>query len=652
MKKLMMETPINAKKMAAVASAILLGTVANGDSVWQYNTPDPARWFTPAAWTVYPPSGNVTLLKKANSSIANIYLEKGDDVTVKGVDLCNSSYKGGNLFFQVQKGASLTFTGNMLSDAESFTNVIDIAGGTVRGNTFRTGGKPTSPTTVFVTNGADVAFASMTQSSGGPASLYIEDSTFAVTNSHFMIGPSSGTDATRMVGKKAVISQLLAGLYISFILHANSQLLLEDSTLTVKAQNLSLREDCAMRLTNTVVSAQAFSMASSNAELELVGEDTSVKLSGMTVGNSARYVQRGGTLKVSRNQNVKDIFMTSSSATEAPQLDIYGGTLVLTNLHKDGGANLCLAGEGECIFRQHGGTVMTYGAFFKASGEKAPRCKIYGGKFFAHGYKGNEDTQNGIRDYDDKVTKSGVFSIYGGAPEVRLQYIGTAGKTARQPQIDFIICTNGCPTIYLDKCKANWTTAAGYFTIRPLGGVQLMHGNGVTLLDGTPTGREINCQNLNEGGTLLPNAALWQPGATTQTLTVKVTLKEDAELADGAYYAEGKSCGYLKIPRVGENWRTASVHLDLVPRGDETLDTLVAGFTAAGYEAKRINGTYNVKLRIPCELLVDGSADEKILIDFNEYADAEAVRDAQPTVRALVRRARFVHDPGLVLFLR
>ena len=39
-------------------------------------------------------------------------------------------------------------------------------------------------------------------------------------------------------------------------------------------------------------------------------------------------------------------------------------------------------------------------------------------------------------------------------------------------------------------------------------------------------------------------------------------------------------------------------------------------------------------------------------LDFSEYADAEAVRDAQPTVRARVRRARFVHDPGLVLFLR
>ena len=553
---------MNTKSIAAVASAILLGTAANGDSIWQYDTPDPTWWFTEEAWDVYPPSGNVTLHKVAKFAQANIYLKDGDAVTVGNVKLCEAKYNTycGNSFFQIQKGAKFTFSGTMEPCAYNLTNVIDIAGGTVRGNIMLPGGKLGSPSSVFITNGADVAVNTLTLGNASPSILYVEDSTLQITNN------ASGT---------------------------------------------------------------------------------------MTLNGNVKFVQRSGTTKILQNDGGNNAFVTKSGVNDVPTVEIYGGTVTMTNAGK-GGVFLDLSEKGKPTYRQYGGTVASCGFRFGATGENTPRAEIYGGKFFAYG-QGTSEGSSGVFNKSD-VHKGGVVSIYGGASEVRMQRIGTyddKAAEATQPQIEYVICTNGIPTIYMDSAPAsayNWVN--GYYSIRPLGGVQLVHTNVVSLLDGTAAGRKLSCQKLDAGGMIFPNDLLWDRGQTAAQPAIKVTLKDEAELTDGAYYAEGKSCGYLKIPRVGANWRTASVHLDLVPQGDETLDTLVAGFTAAGYAARRINGTYNVKLRIPRELLVDGSADEKILIDFSEYADAEAVRDAQPTVRARVRRARFVHDPGLVLFLR
>ena len=627
-----------------------------GNAVWQKNTPDPIWWFTESAWDIYPPNGTVTLLAKANNSRSNIYLQDGDEVAVSGVVLCHQSYTGGDLRFQVPKGASFTFMGSLYSNAQNFTNVIDIAGGTVRGNSLTLGNKVSS-SSVFVTNGADVAVGSMTIGAAAPVDLYVENSTLSVTNNSLLLGPTAATSTygSRLVGKNATLTVRPSSMfYTGVYLYRNSQILLEDSTLDIKNATAFYVQnpDAVVRLTNTVVTTPGIKL-SSNVEFELVGDETSVNVSSeMSLGSNAKFIQRGGTMTVSKNNNTINMFTTSSGETTGPTMEIYGGTFVMTNRHASGGVFLDLSGAGKPTFRQYGGTFMSYGAYFGATSTNVPRCEIYGGKFCACGYVNNQNSLGGVFNKSD-ATKGGVFSIYGGVPEVRMQRIGTHNVTTTQPQLDYVICTNGIPTIYMDTPPYGlWESVNGYFTIRPLGGVQLIHNNVVTLLDGTAAKRRMSCQNLDAGGFLFPNATLWERGATSSQAAIKVTLKEDAELADGAYYAEGKSCGYLKIPQIKSEWRIASVYLNLVPQGNETLDTLVAGFTAAGYNARCISGDYNVKLRIPRELLVDGSADEKMLIDFNEYADAEAVRDAQPTVRALVRRASFVHDPGLVLFLR
>ena len=559
------ENSMNTKKLVAMVGASALGlTAANGDSVWQYDTPDPTWWFTEAAWDVYPPSGNVTLHKVAKFAQANIYLKDGDAVTVGDVKLCEAKYNTycGNTFFQIQKGAKFTFTGTMEPCAYNLTNVIDIAGGTVRGNIMLPGGKLGSTSSVFITNGADVAVNTLTLGNASQSILYVEDSTLQITNN------ASGT---------------------------------------------------------------------------------------MTINGNVKFVQRSGTTKILQNDGGNNAFVTKSGVNDVPTVEIYGGTVTMTNAGK-GGVFLDLSEKGKPTYRQYGGTVASCGFRFGATGENTPRAEIYGGKFFAYG-QGSSQGSSGVFN-KSSVTKGGVFSIYGGAPEVRMQRIGTYDANAAeatQPQIEYVICTNGIPTIYMDsdpESYYNWVN--GYYSIRPLGGVQLVHTNVVTLLDGTAAGRKLSCQKLDAGGMIFPNALLWERGQTSAQPAIKVTLKEEAELEDGAYYEKGRSCGYLKLPTVKSNWQAVSVNLDLVPNAEagETLDTLVAGFTAAGYAAKRINGTYNVRIRIPREMLTEGSSDEKILIDFNEYADAEAVRDATPTVRALVRRANFAHNLGFMLILK
>lgn len=642
------------KRLVAIIGAVL-GVSAFGDSVWQLNSSDPTWWFTESAWTAYPPSGNVTLSPNVNNGKANIFLQDGD--VVSGIGNVFPGYagkSGGKLFFQIRKGAKFSFTGTMSSTEQGSTNVIDIAGGWVRGNSFQPGPHLKSMNYVYVTNGADVAFASMSLGRLGPVDLHVEDSAFLVTNGNPTIGRADGTFIARWYGKNAVLGPK------SIAVQQYGQLLLEDSSLDggFNAETVG----AVVRLTNTVVTASTITLGNKNktpgdtVELELVGDKTSLgTLTQLAIYNNVKYIQRGGTVEIVRDAKDLNAFLSDTTAGSSAEqsYEVRGGTLSMTNLQANGGAAIQLSGCGKATFRQYGGTVSSYGVYFNASGADAPRYEIFGGTFGAHGHVGNQ-TAAGIMDAADSVSKSGVFSIYGGAPEVRLQRIGSYGKTARQPQIDFVICTNGIPTIYMDAppvSVCNWIN--GYFTIRPQGGVQLMHADTVTLLDATVSKRNMTCQNLNAGGTLLPNAALWTPGATSTTHALAVSLVESAELANGVLYPEGKSCGYLKLPKIRESWTSVAVNLDLVPQGAETIETLIAGFNAAGYKATAATGDYNVALEIPRELLVNGSVDEKILIDFAEYADAEAVRDAQPTVRALVRRVGFSKvGAGLMIILR
>ena len=640
--------------VAIILAAV--GVAAFGDSVWQFDSSNPTWWFTESAWTVYPPSGKVTLLPNAKNGKASIFLRDGDVVSGLGDVLPgNNAQSGGRLFFQIQKGAKFSFTGTMSSMDQSSTNVIDIAGGWVRGNSFQPGPHLTSMNFVYATNGADVAFASMALGRIGPVDLYVEDSTFLVTNGNPTIGRADGTFSARWFGKNAVLGPK------SITVQQHGQLLLADSVLNggFNAESVG----AIVRLTNTVVTCPStLTLGNKNktpgdtVELELVGDETSVgTLTQLAAYNNVRYVQRGGTLEIVRNaSDINALLSAMTSGYVAEQsFEIYGGTFSMTNLHANGGAVIQLAGGGKSTFLQHGGTVNTYGVYFNASGTDVPRYEIHGGTFCARGHVGNQ-TAAGIMDASASVAKSGVFSIYGGASEVRVQRIGTYNVKTRQPQIDFVICTNGTPTIYMDKppvSACNWIY--GYFTIRPQGGVQIVHTNVVTILDGTAANRSMSCGGLGEGGTILPNATLWTPGATKTTSVLAVSLAGSAELADGVLYSEGRPCGYLAIPKIKARWRTVMVNLDLVPQGDETLESLIAGFNAAGYKAVAATGDYNVTIKIPRNLLINESASEKVLIDFNEYADAEAVRDAQPTVRALVRRAGVsTQGSGLMLTVR
>lgn len=234
--------------------------------------------------------------------------------------------------------------------------------------------------------------------------------------------------------------------------------------------------------------------------------------------------------------------------------------------------------------------------------------------------------------------------------------LGAYNSKTYQPLMEYVIATNGIPKVQFIGPPAqtyyNWVS--GFYQIRPQGGLQLIHTNVVNLIETASVNRKISLQNYGSGGTILPHGDLWTaPEETSSRYDLPVTLAESAEAEDGAYYAEGLSCGYVRVPKVKEGWEKITVLMDIVPQGTETLATLKAGFEKAGFAVADAEGDYNVAVEIPGSLLTVWSRDEKILFDFKDYPDSDTVRLDNPNVRALVKRIK-VEKPakGLMLILR
>lgn len=635
--------------MTLAATAGLSGAFA--DSTWILDSATPTGWFTEAAWSVYPPSGKVTLGKKG---FANIFLEAGD--AVDGLTDIVTGVVGVPLVFQVRKGASLTFTGTMTAAGNNPTNVIDFAGGTVRGNSFQPGPGMSALDRVFVTNGADVAFASLSCGRLGPVDLLVDGARLAVTNGALVVGRADKDVGARAFLRKAALTS--GGLTVQV-----------GGKVGMEASSADLNGSCALEygggelhVTNVALrglaTASAFSLGSAkavNAEpviFEICGEASSVSgFRGFTANNNVRYVQRDGTVDFTLPAKAQVTVAGLAGSVQA--LEVSGGLFAVTNENVNGSGTILMQTAGRATFRQTGGTVRTYGVRFAGTGAENPRYEISGGTFQAIGAIQNLATTVGLTS-DSTAAHNGTFSIVGGSPTVRVQRVGNYNKTDGQPQLEYVICTNGVAPIVLEETSVSvYNHVNGYFTIRPQGGVQVLHGDTVTLLDGSARGAKLTCKDVGAGGTIFPAAELWRPPEETSNLaTVEVALNAAAEVADGATLGTGRSRGWLRLPKVRHGiTQSIVVKLALVPQGETTLDELVAGFAAAGYEAGTIaEDGYNVSLSIPAERLADRSAAERLVFDFCEYPTPEAVRAETPVVRARVTKAT-AEKAGLGLLL-
>lgn len=624
--------------MTLAATAGLSGAFA--DSTWILDSATPTGWFTEAAWSVYPPSGRVTLGK---SGFANIFLEAGN--AVDGLTDIVTGVKDVPLVFQVRKGASLTFTGTMTAAGDNPTNVIDFAGGTVRGNSFQPGPGMNALDRVFVTNGADVAFASLSCGRLGPVDLLVDGARLAVTNGALVVGRADKDVGARAFLRKAALT-------------SGDMTVQVGGKVGMEASSADLNGHCALKygggelhVTNVALrgigTAAAFSLGSAkavNAEpviFEICGEASSVSgFRGFTANNNVRYVQRDGTVDFTLSAKAQVTVAGLAGSVQA--LEVSGGLFAVTNENVNGSGTILMQTAGRATFRQTGGTVRTYGVRFAGTGAENPRYEISGGTFQAIGAIQNLATTVGLTS-DSTAAHNGTFSIVGGSPTVRVQRVGNYNKTDGQPQLEYVICTNGVAPIVLEETSVSvYNHVNGYFTIRPQGGVQVLHGDTVTLLDGSARGDKLTCKDVGAGGTIFPAAELWSPPEKTSNLAaVEVTLNAAAEVAAGADLGAGRSRGWLRLPKVRHGiTRSVVVKLALVPQGGTTRDELVAGFAAAGYEAGTIDEDgYDVFLSIPAERLTDRSEADRLVFDFSEYPTPEAVRAETPVVRALVTKA-------------
>lgn len=355
-----------------------------------------------------------------------------------------------------------------------------------------------------------------------------------------------------------------------------------------------------------------------------------------------------------------ELQMTKFSPTVAANakltVEVGGGLFAVTNATSGSGETqrIKLTGGGRILFRQTGGVVTAAGLYFNGTGDNEPRYELSGGALDLDWTLGCNYA--GVRCATAAGTKAGTLSLVGGGALLKTPMFGAYGSTSYQPLFEYVITTNGIPRAQFTKAQdsaSSWLQ--GFFKIRPQGGLQLVHTNVINLVNTRTAGRTLSVANFGTG-TKLPNEELWDAKLAergpSMLADLPVTLVPAAEFKSDTYCEEGRSSGYAVVPKVKAGWKKITVMLDLLPQGDETLETLKTGFEQAGFKASAAEGDYNVAVEIPGELLSVDSADDKVVFDFKDYPDSDSVRLDTPKVRALVRRCKVVKPAmGLMLLL-
>ena len=268
---------------------------------------------------------------------------------------------------------------------------------------------------------------------------------------------------------------------------------------------------------------------------------------------------------------------------------------------------------------------------------------------------------------------SGVasFSMRGSSSRMTLSSIQR--RTAVDPLLmEFVIDRTGAPCILYDFFNASYNVPTAALTAKLHGGLQLLHTNTFVFADSHVDGKATanlraayNWQAKRTYADLNPaEHHLWTLGpqsdgndhpigvlAGTKTFGAELNAAEELEI--GKRYEEGRTCGYVRLPKLRPGPHFCRVMLDVEPQGGHTLAEIAAGLTAAGYPAKPVSGECNLRVSIPSGDLRADSLDEVVAFDFAEYGTYSAVHDHTPTdVRALVRQVDVVIDPGMAIIIR
>jgi len=611
----------------------------------------------------------------------NAYLQSGDAFSYPNADLYVGGTFGGSMAgtvvtLTIPVDASLEVKNAYVPGRNSragVTGVVEVVGGTLQ----TTGGAlyVGSQADAFgVARFKDTAFTRLTTMGWlGPGAVYADHSVLGMSGSNCIIGNSASARLELHNGSKLTAPGMIVG--SNSTLGAGDVVLVDSAVDTTGNVTVGTSANgCSFIQTNstvrcTVSSVMRFDRTSRG---EMIGCSTNVGFSSVTVSGSAKVLIDGESAYL----QTATLVLLPNGASQTQDVTIARGRVRLTGTKKENGIQFHpgsdtsghTTGLGMTTVRQTGGTVTSVDLTFGTRGAHHPRYEISGNATLRLEGNPTDGYAKGATILLGNATStSGTFSMRGSAVDVAVSYFEGLN------QIEYVIDRTGAPCMKRPFDSA-WGASyvdwiGGAHSVRLAGGVQLLHTNLYVLVDShtdvSPAGRNIKAWNSADYADL--NGAprhLWtfgphadassNPiGVLAGTRTFGAKLNDAEELQVGAFYAQGRPLGWVRLPRFRTKQNVLRVLLDVEPQGNHTLAEIADGLTAAGNRTVvRTSGTYNLQVSLPAEDILVGASGECVAFDFADYNNAEAIRDNTPDVRALVHRIGIVRDPGFVMVIR
>lgn len=270
----------------------------------------------------------------------------------------------------------------------------------------------------------------------------------------------------------------------------------------------------------------------------------------------------------------------------------------------------------------------------------------------------------------------GGTMVIRGTPQVMLdffQWPHTKGviNNGNRVLMRFEIDKGELNPLYLCGSTANagHMNLRGVFALHPYGGFQLRAGDYCTIVtsrnDMAQKPTDVTTENY-WGKTIdpyfqPPNPGLWHSAfgpekrdGSVGNITYRSTLTNAAEVANGFVSAEGVPFGWFAVPAQKRLPDWMRVRMNLVAKGTNTVEGLVAGIRKAGYEAKvETAGAYNVCVDLPVERVGVGAADRRVIFDFTTEESPNEAKLGHVVTNAVVTAFGCeVQKPGLMLLLK
>ena len=384
------------------------------------------------------------------------------------------------------------------------------------------------------------------------------------------------------------------------------------------------------------------------------GQNTSAPFGGWS---HVAMLVRGGSVEVTGSGTPASTGSTGFFYGSSVPLTIEGGKITTTKLAFSATINMS------------GGEIATpFGLIFNNSGDGA-RMNQSGGRFsgmigvdrpagyytISGGEFDCETFASGARN-NGTADRSLLFRTVGSKPKVSIaSYFNNGDSTHRNWFMfwDYALGADGRVSAHENAA----TSVFGYYHVAPLGGVQLIHTNCVTLVHNAEKDLVEDTTQRSGYGIKTLSGDMWDYGISADKRRMEATLKPDFKLTNGALLDTSVDRGYLDLsdqlaPGV-KGLKSVTVKLALEPQTGTTLNDIIAKIneSGAGTASAIDEGDWNVQVEVPVKS-VEKIAGERVVLDFTEYNTFKSMATPTPTVRAKIKGARVtVLRKGLIMMV-